>query len=163
MPSKTTEYNDAIELMFFAYRDFIADPDKLLRANGAGRAHHRVLHFVAAHPNISVASLLDILNITKQSLARVLRDLIDDGYIEQRIGVRDRRKRLLHLTDKGARLHDALMRPQAERFARVVASVGDDAYKQWKQVMETLINPSNQEFVANLIADSKLAKQEEQK
>ncbi len=154
--SAAMDYNDAIELMFFAYRDFIADPDKLLRAHGAGRAHHRVLHFVAAHPSLSIAALLDILGITKQSLARVLRDLIDAGYIEQRIGANDRRKRLLHLTDKGRRLHDALLRPQTERFAHLLEEVGEEAYTQWKYVMATLINAPNRDFVSRLIETSKL-------
>ena len=94
---KDSDFNDAIELMFFAYRDFIADPDVILEAHDFGRAHHRVLHFVAGNPGISIADLLDILRVTKQSLARVLRDLIDGDYVEQRIGANDRRKRLLHL------------------------------------------------------------------
>ena len=88
------DFKDAIELLFFAYRDFIADPDEILAAHGFGRAHHRVLHFVATNPGMSIADLLDLLRVTKQSLARVLRDLIDEGYVEQRIGAHDRRKRL---------------------------------------------------------------------
>src|SRR5438477_2091987 len=95
---------DVIELLFFAYRDFVGDPDAVLAKFGFGRAHHRVLHFVNRNPGMKVAALLDILKITKQSLGRVLKQLIDQGYIEQREGERDRRQRLLYATPKGAEL-----------------------------------------------------------
>ena len=107
--ASSDDFKDAIELMFFAYRDFIADPDAILAAHDFGRAHHRVLHFVAGSPGISIADLLEILRVTKQSLARVLRELIDANYIEQRIGTNDRRKRLLFLTSKGSALHEKLL------------------------------------------------------
>src|SRR3979411_8436 len=93
---------DVIELLFFAYRDFIGDPDDVLAKFGFGRAHHRVLHFVNRNPGMKVAELLDILKITKQSLGRVLKQLIDQGYVEQKEGERDRRQRLLFVTPKGA-------------------------------------------------------------
>ena len=99
------DYKDAIELMFFAYRDFISDPDLILSDHGFGRAHHRVLHFVGYNPGLSIAELLEILQVTKQSLARILRDLIDMDYIRQEIGDEDRRKRLLYLSKKGRELH----------------------------------------------------------
>src|ERR1700759_4889736 len=86
---------DLIELLFFAYRDFVGDPDEVLAKLGFGRAHHRVLHFVNRNPGIKVADLLDILKITKQSLGRVLKQLIGDGYIVQKEGASDRRQRLL--------------------------------------------------------------------
>lgn len=136
------DFIDAIELMFFAYRDFTAVPDEILQARGHGRAHHRVLHFVGSSPGMSIANLLDILRITKQSLARVLRDLIEGGYIEQRIGRNDRRKRLLFLTEKGRGLHAELMRPQSERFARVFSEAGSNAYSQWHNVMKLLLDKS---------------------
>src|SRR5207247_9848066 len=91
---------DIIELLFFAYRDFIGDPDDVLAKLGFGRAHHRVLHFVNRNPGMKVAELLDILKITKQSLARVLRQLIQEGYILQREVANDRRQRLLYVTPK---------------------------------------------------------------
>src|SRR6266446_8160438 len=92
---------DLIELLFFAYRDFVGDADEILAKFGFGRAHHRVLHFVNRNPGMKVAELLDILKITKQSLARVLRQLIQEGYILQREGANDRRQRLLYVTPKG--------------------------------------------------------------
>ena len=92
---------DIIELLFFAYRDFVGDPDEVLLKLGFGRAHHRVLHFVNRNPSIKVADLLEILNITKQSLGRVLKQLIDQGYVSQKEGAEDRRQRLLYATAKG--------------------------------------------------------------
>ena len=92
---------DIIELLFFAYRDFVGDPDEVLSKLGFGRAHHRVLHFVNRNPGMKVADLLDILNITKQSLGRVLKQLVDQGYVVQKEGAQDRRQRLLYVTPKG--------------------------------------------------------------
>src|SRR5712671_2660578 len=95
---------DLIELLFFAYRDFVADADEVLAKFGFGRAHHRVLHFVNRNPGMKVAELLEILRITKQSLGRVLKQLIDEGYVEQKEGANDRRQRLLFVTAKGEAL-----------------------------------------------------------
>jgi DNA-binding MarR family transcriptional regulator len=160
--SQNTDFNDAIELMFFAYRDFIADPDVILEAHGFGRAHHRVLHFVAGNPSISIADLLDILRVTKQSLARVLRDLIDGDYIEQRIGANDRRKRLLHLTPKGTALQGKLIAPQEKRFSEVQASLGPQAFEQWKKTMRLVINAEDRENVDELIKRSRAARTEDE-
>lgn len=159
---KSDDFNDAIELMFFAYRDFIADPDAILEAHGFGRAHHRVLHFVAGNPGISIADLLDILRVTKQSLARVLRDLIDDAYIEQRIGAKDRRKRLLYLTGKGKKLHDRLIAPQEARFQAVLDAIGPQGFEQWKKTMRLVINPQDRDNVDRLIASSRAARDAEE-
>src|ERR1700739_4709541 len=95
---------DLIELLFFAYRDFVGDPDEVLVKLGFGRAHHRVLHFVNRNPGMKVAELLEILNITKQSLGRVLKQLVDQGYVVQKEGAQDRRQRLLYVTPKGEQL-----------------------------------------------------------
>ena len=154
----SSDFNDAIELMFFAYRDFISDPDAILEAHDFGRAHHRVLHFVAGNPGISIADLLDILRVTKQSLARVLRDLIDGNYIEQRIGADDRRKRLLHLTAKGEDLHGNLIAPQEKRFAEALEAMGPQAFTQWKKAMRLVINAEDRENVDMLIARSRAAR-----
>ena len=114
-----------VELLFFAYRDFTSDPDQVLRQLGFGRAHHRVLHFVHRYPGLRVAELLQILKITKQSLARVLRDLVAAGQIEQRPGPSDRRERLLFATALGAELAGRLARPQIERIAATLAALDD--------------------------------------
>lgn len=111
-----------IELLFFAYRDFTSDPDQILAEYGFGRAHHRVLHFVNRMPGLTVAELLDVLKITKQSLARVLKQLIDTGHITQVQGVQDRRQRELYPTDKGRTLTLALALPQSRRIHAALES-----------------------------------------
>src|ERR1700681_498678 len=115
---------DVIELLFFAYRDFVGDPDDVLAKFGFGRAHHRVLHFVNRNPGMKVAALLDILRITKQSLGRVLKQLIDQGYVEQKEGERDRRQRLLYVTAKGEALALRLAALQTARIGRALADFG---------------------------------------
>src|SRR5690606_11368626 len=112
-----------IELLFFAYRDFVSDPDALLAQYDFGRAHHRVLHFVSRHPGLRVADLLDILRITKQSLGRVLKQLIDAGFVDQRPGPKDRRQRLLYVTDAGAALGHRLVEMQSRRIRSALAAV----------------------------------------
>lgn len=116
---------EIIELLFFAYRDFVSDPDAILEKIGFGRAHHRVVHFVNRDPGMTVADLLDTLRITKQSLARVLKQLIDSGYITQREGPDDRRQRRLYPTKAGRRLALELAKPQSRRIARALS--GDEA------------------------------------
>src|SRR6266851_380704 len=115
---------EIIELLFFAYRDFIGDPDEILARLGFGRAHHRVLHFVNRNPGMKVAELLDILRITKQSLGRVLKQLIDEGYVEQKEGATDRRQRLLFVTAKGEALALKLAGLQSARIGRALAGLG---------------------------------------
>jgi DNA-binding MarR family transcriptional regulator len=115
---------DLIELLFFAYRDFISDPDAILESSDFGRAHHRVLHFVDRNPGLTVADLLDILKITKQSLARVLKELIDSGLIEQHTGRTDRRQRLLYATPAGQALSASLSAPQEARIKAALATLG---------------------------------------
>ena len=132
---------DIIELMFFAYRDFISDPDSVLTAFGFGRAHHRVLHFVNRNPGMKVAELLEILRITKQSLGRVLKQLVDQGYVEQREGASDRRRRLLYVTPKGAALALRLAGLQTQRIARAFSEVGPDAHAAARRFLIAMINP----------------------
>lgn len=114
---------DLVELFFFAYRDFVGDADRLLETYGFGRAHHRVLHFVDRRPGLSIAALLDILRITKQSLNRVLKQLLDAGLVEARAGANDRRQRLLYLTPRGETLARELATLQSERFRRVLGDM----------------------------------------
>src|SRR5579883_1287303 len=118
---------DLIELLFFAYRDFVGDPDEVLSKLGFGRAHHRVLHFVNRNPGMKVAELLDLLKITKQSLGRVLKQLIDEGYVVQKAGANDRRQRLLYASPAGEALAMKLAGLQALRIKRVLAELGPEA------------------------------------
>src|SRR5487761_881612 len=120
-------YFDLIELLFYAYRDFVGDPDEVLAKLGFGRAHHRVLHFVNRNPGMKVAELLDILKITKQSLGRVLKQLIDEGFVVQKAGANDRRQRLLYVSPAGEDLALRLAGLQTERIARVLAEQGPGA------------------------------------
>lgn len=115
-----TDHIAVIELLFYAYQDFTADPDRLLLELGFGRAHHRVLYFVSRRPGLTVAELLDVLGITKQSLGRVLKQLIDDEYILQEAGVKDRRQRELYPTQKGRDLSLRLSEPQSQRIERAL-------------------------------------------
>lgn len=111
---------DIIELLFFAYRDFVGDPDHVLDQFGFGRAHHRVVHFVHRYPGLKVADLLEVLRITKQSLGRVLKQLLDEGYIVQKSGAADRRQRLLFATAKGEALVAELAGLQTDRISRAL-------------------------------------------
>src|SRR3954470_4402059 len=115
------EIRQGIELLFFAYRDFTAEPDAILEQYGFGRAHHRVVHFVGRHPQMTVGELLGILRITKQSLNRVLGQLVRQGFIVQHRGAEDRRQRLLELTESGRELERRLSEPQRERVAGAFA------------------------------------------
>ncbi len=141
-----------IELLFFAYRDFVSDPDALLEQQNFGRAHHRVVHFVGRDPGMTVAQLLDILRITKQSLSRVLKDLIDKGYVFQKEGETDRRQRLLHLTEKGEELRQQLMAPQMARIRRAVTEASSQGGDGMRAMLYHLISSENREDVESWIA-----------
>ena len=145
---------DLIELLFFAYRDFVSDPDEVLAKLGFGRAHHRVLHFVTRNPGMKVAELLDVLKITKQSLGRVLKQLIDEGYILQKEGANDRRQRLLYVTAAGAALAVKLAGLQTARIARVLAELGPDAREAARRFLAGMIDAEDREHVLRLIARS---------
>jgi DNA-binding MarR family transcriptional regulator len=147
---------DIIELLFFAYRDFVGDADHELEAFGFGRAHHRVLHFVHRYPGLKVADLLDVLRITKQSLGRVLKQLLDEGYIVQKTGNNDRRQRLLFATAKGEALVGKLAGLQTDRINRALGQIepsGADTVRQFlramidhddpDKVLETILGPGH--------------------
>jgi DNA-binding MarR family transcriptional regulator len=143
---------DVIELLFFAYRDFISDPDEVLATFGFGRAHHRVLHFVTRSPGLKVAELLDILNITKQSLGRVLKQLVDQGYVLQKEGANDRRQRLLYVTPKGETLAMKLAGLQTARITRALAELGPNAHEAACRLLTAMINGDNRDAVLRFIA-----------
>jgi DNA-binding MarR family transcriptional regulator len=129
-----------IELLFFAYRDFTADPDRILAPLGMGRAHHRVLHFVGRNPDMTVGELLAILKITKQSLNRVLGQLVREKYIVQRQGEQDRRERRLALTETGQTLERSLSAPQRQRVAAAYEAAGPAAMAAFQRVLLDLVN-----------------------
>jgi len=129
------ELRQGIEMLFFAYRDFTAEPDAILAEIGLGRAHHRVIYFVGRYPGMTVSDLLDILQITKQSLSRVLGQLVREAYITQTKGTEDRRQRLLTLTEKGRELERRLTANQRARIARAYREAGADAVEGFRKVM----------------------------
>ena len=129
------ELRQAIELLYYGYRDFTAEPDAMLARYGFGRAHHRVIYFVGRHPQMSVSDLLAILRITKQSLSRVLSQLVRQGFIRQLPGSRDRRRRLLDLTEKGVELERQLSENQRQRIARAYREAGAPAVDGFRKVM----------------------------
>src|ERR1700757_1609477 len=139
---------DIIELLFFAYRDFVGDADHELEAFGFGRAHHRVLHFVHRYPGLKVADLLDVLRITKQSLGRVLKQLLDEGYIVQKTG---RRQRLLFATSKGEALVGKLAGLQTDRINRALADIGPSGADTVRQFLRAMIDHDDPDKVLEAI------------
>ena len=129
-----------IEAFYFAYRAFTSDPDEILEGMDYGRAHHRALHFIARKPGLTVSGLLDILGVTKQSLNRVLRALLEDGLVESRIGKRDRRERLLHLTPAGAELERRLSEAQRARVRAAYRAAGPQAVAGFRTVLEAMMD-----------------------
>ena len=136
-----------VEAMFFAYRGFTADPDKILEKYSYGRAHHRALHFINSYPGTTVNHLINILGVTKQSLNRVLRMLINDGLVQVDIGKRDKRERTLVLTLKGRALENELSIVQRNRMRLAYKAAGPDAVAGFRTVLKYMIdsNVNNEE------------------
>ncbi|WP_375460381.1 MarR family winged helix-turn-helix transcriptional regulator [uncultured Enterovirga sp.] len=152
---ETAPAYDLIELFFFAYRDFVGDPDRVLGEFGLGRAHHRVLHFVARRPGLPVADLLHVLQITKQSLNRVLKELIDRDYVEQRAGTLDRRQRLLFPTEAGRDLAAHLARLQTRRIRRALSEDPDGEIEDAARLfLSAMIDPANRAEMRELVGDA---------
>jgi DNA-binding MarR family transcriptional regulator len=145
------QLRQAIELMFFAYRGFTADPDRILGEFGYGRAHHRALHFINRHPGLTVNALIEILGVTKQSLNRVLRQLVADGLVESRVGRVDRRQRNLHLTERGHGLERDLSAAQRRRMRTAFAHAGPDAVAGFRAVLEQMIEPELRARVLGMV------------
>jgi DNA-binding MarR family transcriptional regulator len=145
------QLRQGIELMFFAYRDFTSDPDRILEQYGYGRAHHRAIHFINRRPGLTVQGLLDILGVTKQSLNRVLRQLIEDGMVNSRVGDDDRRQRLLTLTEAGAALETRLSEAQRARVRRAYSEAGPEAVAGFRRVLERMIDPEARDGVLGLV------------
>ena len=130
-----------IEAMFFAYRGFTDDPDRILEGMDYGRAHHRAIHFIHRSPGTTVSNLLTILGVTKQSLNRVLRTLIEDGLVEARVGKADKRERNLHLTGKGQELELQLSDAQRARMRAAYRAAGPAAVQGFRTVLEAMMDP----------------------
>ncbi len=147
------QLRQGIELMFFAYRDFTGDPDRILDEYGYGRAHHRAIHFINRRPGVTVQGLLDLLRVTKQSLNRVLRQLIEDGMVASTPGAIDRRQRCLRLTEAGAELEARLSEAQRARVRRAYSEAGPEAVAGFRRVLERMIDPGARDSVLGLVED----------
>jgi DNA-binding MarR family transcriptional regulator len=148
---------DVMGLFFFAYRDFVRDADALLDMQGFGRAHHRVIYFVNLRPGMTVADLLDILRITKQSLARVLRQLIDNGYIAQKHGETDRRQRLLYPTEKGRDFFEVLSSTQARRIEAAFATLPEGTREAVKAFFTEMTETGDRHLLKTLRLDDHIS------
>ncbi|MBC6405340.1 MAG: MarR family transcriptional regulator [Rhodospirillales bacterium] len=146
------ELRRGIELMFYAYREFTSEPDRILAKIDLGRAHHRAIYFIGRYPGITVSELLAILKITKQSLSRVLGQLLERGYVEQAKGERDQRQRLLTLTEAGHALEQQLTNTQRCRFAAVYKAAGAEAVAGFRAVLAGIIDPTDLERVERLLS-----------
>ena len=142
---------DIIELLFFAYRDFVGDADHVLEEFGFGRAHHRVIHFVHRYPGLKVADLLDVLRITKQSLGRVLKQLLDEGYIVQKAGAKDRRERLVFATAKGEALVAQLAGLQTDRINSAMGEFDAAGAETVRQFLRGMIDRDDPDKVLQAI------------
>ena len=129
-----------IEAMFFAYRGFTADPDRILAGMDYGRAHHRAVHFIHRAPGLTVSALLSVLGVTKQSLNRVLRTLLEDSLVEARVGRKDKRERNLFLTEKGKALERALSDAQRARMRAAYRAAGPQAVQGFRTVLEAMMD-----------------------
>ncbi|QHQ36186.1 MarR family winged helix-turn-helix transcriptional regulator [Algicella marina] len=145
------QLRQGIELMFFAYRGFTADPDLILEEYSYGRAHHRALHFINRRPGLTVNDLLDLLGVTKQSLNRVLRQLVDDGLVDSRVGTTDRRQRNLYLTATGTALEAKLSTTQRARMRKAYSNAGPQAVQGFRAVLEQIIEPEMRPRIARLL------------
>ncbi|MCG7623688.1 MULTISPECIES: MarR family winged helix-turn-helix transcriptional regulator [unclassified Epibacterium] len=135
------QLRQGIEAMFFAYRGFTADPDRILAELAYGRAHHRALHFINRSPGTTVNNLLSILGVTKQSLNRVLRALVEDGLVDSRVGTLDKRERNLFLTERGRDLEQRLSDAQRVRMRAAYKQAGPEAVQGFKKVLEAMMDP----------------------
>ncbi len=145
------ELRRGIEMMFYAYREFTSEPDRILAEIGFGRAHHRAIYFIGRYPEITVSELLGILRITKQSLSRVLSQLLDEGYVVQARGRRDQRQRLLQLTERGRDLEKRLSDTQRARFAAAYKAAGAEAVAGFRAVLAGIMDPADLSRVESLM------------
>ncbi len=145
------QLRQGIELMFFAYRAFTSDPDRILDERAYGRAHHRAIHFINRRPGLTVNELLDILRVTKQSLNRVLRQLVEDRLVQSHVGRDDRRQRNLFLTEAGRELEQELSAAQRRRMRGAFSSAGPEAVHGFRKVLEQMIDPELRDQVLRLL------------
>ena len=150
-----SQLRQGIEAMFFAYRGFTADPDRILDEYGYGRAHHRAIHFISGAPGTTVNNLLNILGVTKQSLNRVLRTLLNDTLVEMKVGIRDKRERHLYLTNQGRELQERLSSAQSNRMRKAFKNAVPNAVSGFKTVLEAMMDPELNKINSKLREEGK--------
>ena len=136
------EVRKVIELLFFAYRDFTSGPDKILEKINFGRAHHRVIYFVGKKNHITIKELLNVLKITKQSLSRVLNQLVSEKFIIVSTGI-DKRTKKLSLTDKGKKLENELSTIQIKKIREVINKFSEENINGFKKILHEMIEENN--------------------
>src|SRR5690349_12758715 len=151
---------DIIELLFYAYRDFVGDPDEVLKEFGFGRAHHRVIHFVHRYPGLKVADLLDVLRITKQSLGRVLKQLINEDYIVQKAGDSDKRQRLLYATPKGEALVAKHAGLQTDRITAALKGLDAGSADTVRRFLRAMIDHDDPDKVLQIVLGGRSGQRE---
>ena len=149
------QLRQGIEMMFFAYRGFTAYPDRILSDHGYGRAHHRAIHFIGRKPGLTVSELLDILGVTKQSLNRVLRELVTNGLVDSRVGKQDRRQRNLHLTTEGKSLEKELSNAQRQKMRKAYSAAGPEAVQGFRTVLNAMFEPEAAAQIKQLLDGGK--------
>lgn len=149
------QLRQGIELMYFAYRSFTADPDRILAKRHYGRAHHRAIHFINRAPGLTVNELLATLGVTKQSLNRVLRQLVEDELVESRVGAEDRRQRLLYLTEQGKALETELSAAQRQRMRTAFSNAGPEAVVGFRKVLEQMVDAHLRERVLTPVENNR--------
>ena len=150
-----SQLRQGIEAMFFAYRGFTADPDRILEEYGYGSAHHRALHFITGATGTTVTNFLSILGVTKQSLNRVLRTLVNDTLVEVKVGIRDKRERHLYLTNQGRELQERLSSAQSNRMRKAFKNAGPNAVSGFKTVLEAMMDPELNKIYSKLREEGK--------
>ena len=132
------EIRKVIELLFFSYRDFTSGPDKILEKLNFGRAHHRIIYFVGKKNNITIKELLLVLQITKQSLSRVLNQLVNERFIIVSTGI-DKRTKKLSLTQKGEDLENQLSTIQIDKIKKVINKFSEENINGFKEILYDMI------------------------
>ncbi|MBP7951917.1 MAG: winged helix-turn-helix transcriptional regulator [Sphingorhabdus sp.] len=148
------EVRRGVELLYFGYTRLTRRIDEALAEHGLGRAHHRALYFIARQPDLTVSELLAYLAITKQSLGRVINDLVARGYVETQAGKTDRRQKLLRLTAAGSTFEAQLFAALRENLASAYAAAGQESVTGFWRVLEGLIPDNEISMVMALQADS---------
>ena len=143
------EIRKVMELFFFSYRDFTQGPDRILEEINFGRAHHRVIYFVGKKENITIKQLLAVLKITKQSLSRVLNQLVKDGYIIVSTGI-DKRTKTLTLTKKGLNLEQELSKIQIKKIKKIMKNFNENEINGFKKILFNMLETSNKKIFQQL-------------